>query len=414
MTQSISLAYGNGHIAFTFERPPDILKIQEPTATINGDRFLRRLNAFLEKSPIDLHSPAVVVADKTRLCGYDQYLTVLLDALISHGADADDITIYIAYGTHARQSDAEGRRNYGAAYQRFHWVHHDCTDAKAFMALGRTQRRTPVRIRRDIKEAGGLITFGAIAHHYFAGFGGGRKLVFPGLGERQAVYANHGLLLDRDKRCLASGCQPGLLDGNPLAEDLAEYESHCPADMAIHGVLDSRGRVCDLLVGSGSKHFRKACARHGSYSEVETDDQYDLVLASCGGFPKDINFIQSHKAVHHAAAFVRDGGRLIVLAQCADQIGSQTFLPWFELGDQDAAFDRLAAQYVGNGGTALAMMAKLKRIRIGLVTALDQKSADCIGFERLSPQQAQQAVEHHCGSLAVIPNASMLVKANKE
>ena len=45
-----------------------------------------------------------------------------------------------------------------------------------------------------------------------------------------------------------------------------------------------------------------------------TSGVYDLVLASCGGFPKDINLIQSHKAIHNAAAFVRDGGRLVMLS----------------------------------------------------------------------------------------------------
>ena len=119
-------------------------------------------------------------------------------------------------------------------------------------------------------------------------------------------------------------------------------------------IRDKLLRFGDLLVGRGRDFFQDACARHADHCEVAASRQYNLVVASCGGFPKDINFIQSHKAIHHAADFVRDGGRLIVLAQCGDGIGSQTFLPWFEIGSWDKAFDRLAADYVGNGGTALA------------------------------------------------------------
>ena len=116
-------------------------------------------------------------------------------------------------------------------------------------------RGTSVLIRRDIVETGFLITFGAVSHHYFAGYGGGRKLIFPGLGHKASIYHNHGLFLDRKRQTLSPYCQSGVLDKNPLAEDLAEFETFCPADMAIHGILDSRGQVCDLLPGAGTDHF---------------------------------------------------------------------------------------------------------------------------------------------------------------
>ena len=96
---------------------------------------------------------------------------------------------------------------------------------------------------------------GAVSHHYFAGYGGGRKLIFPGCGERDAIYTNHGLYLDGAAGTIAEGCQPGILDGNPLAEDLFEIEEKLPADLAIHGILDSHGRLCDLLLGHGEKAF---------------------------------------------------------------------------------------------------------------------------------------------------------------
>lgn len=413
MALSLKLPYGTEAISFTFESTPDVLAAREPVRAIDSEQFRTRLRGFMAASGPDLSRPAVVVADKTRLCGYPQYLPVLLDALAEMGARMDRLKIYIAYGTHAPQSEDRCRQLYGSVYGRCQWVHHQSDPAAtAFVELGRTRRGTPVRWRGDLVEATCVITFGPIVHHYFAGYGGGRKLIFPGLGERAAVYANHGLFLDRSGRRLAAGCRPGVLAGNPLAEDLAEYEAFRPADLAVHAILDSRGRVCDLLVGRGTGHFQSACAIHGDRCELG-DGPYDMVLAACGGYPKDINFIQSHKAIHHAAAFVRDGGRLIVLAHCADGIGSDTFLPWFEIGDWDAAFDRLAAGYVGNGGTALAMMAKLKRIRIGLVTGLSPSLAERIGFDRLTVDQARRETADHQGAMAVIPNAGVVVRKEK-
>lgn len=408
--QSIRMAYGKAPMAINVDPTVDLLTIREPESQMDERLFQKRLTRFLEESSLDLVRTAVVVADKTRLCDYPLYLPILLDKLIEYGAPPQHVSIYIAYGTHGRQSDKECRQAYGRAYDRFHWVHHRCDEPALFEQLGRTSRGTPVWFRKDVMRASCLITFGAISHHYFAGYGGGRKLIFPGLGAKTAIYANHGLFLDQQTRALAAGCRPGALSGNPLAEDLDEVEVYNPPDMAIHGILDSRGRVCDLLVGRGRECFQQACRQHARSCETALRRQYDLVVASCGGFPKDINFIQSHKAVHHASAFVRDGGRLVVLAQCRDGIGSDTFLPWFDIGDWGTAFDRLSRRYVGNGGTALAMMAKTRRITVELITDMDRAVAGRIGVGTLSAEQLQPLLDRHRGSLAVIPNAGMLVQ----
>jgi nickel-dependent lactate racemase len=409
MTNSMNLNYGKSQLAFTFNTTPELFRIKEPDRSMDRSRFQRRISQELKRLNPDLSRTALVLGDKTRLCGYAEYLPVLLEVLVAHGADKERLKIYIAYGTHLPQDEAECLNCYGEVYREYPFIHHDSADPAAFEKLGCTRRGTDVLMRRDIVETSFLVTFGAVSHHYFAGYGGGRKLVFPGLGYRPAIYQNHALFLDKASRTLASGCKAGRITGNPLAEDLAEIESFRPADLAIHGILNSQGEVCDLLVGIGSGFFHEACARYAHYCEARTERQFDLVLASCGGFPKDINFIQSHKAIHNAAAFVEDGGQLIVLAECRDGVGSKTFLPWLELGSYQAAFDKLARNYEGNGGTALAMMEKLHRIRISLVTELDEATSQTIGFSKRTYQQTQALITAAAESIAVIPNASLLV-----
>ncbi len=411
---SAVIFFGSERLSLQLPRQTVTLDVRDVRQEITPAIFTERLNDFLKNNPLDLARPVLVVADKTRLCGYPEYLPLLIDTLQMYGMDTAKLKIVIAYGTHPRQSDTECARAYGEVYGRYAFTHHDCREYNAFVEMGTTRRNTPIRFRRDLVEASAIVTMGAITHHYFAGYGGGRKLVFPGCGETNAIYANHSLFLDPRVGALSPGCRPGVFEGNPLAEDLFEIEDRLPANLAIHGILDQQGQLCDLLLGQGRDFFLHACAIHGRTCEIESL-LFPMVIASAGGFPKDINFIQSHKAVHNAAMFVEDGGLLLIYCECRDGVGSTTFLPWFDKGSFAAAFAELAGCYEGNGGTALAMMAKLRRIRIGLITGLPAETGRIIGVESWTHNQ----VQHHLDGLpddapiAFIGNASLVVKNSR-
>lgn len=406
---SFKIPFGEQKLQTNFPAGSVELSINEPIRTINETLFRSRLKCFLQENSLDLSDPIIVVTDKTRLCGYPLYLPLLIEILQKHGMQPESLRFIIAYGTHPPQNDEESKKLYGQTFDNFSFSHHDCHDRDLFVELGTTSRGTPIRFRRDLLEASAVITMGPIVHHYFAGYGGGRKLLFPGCGERQAIYKNHGLYLDTVQKTLAPYCQPGIIKNNPLAEDLFEIASKKPADLAIHGILDSHGQITDMLFGNSWEIYEKGCTMHGSNCEVQSES-FDLVVASAGGFPKDINFIQSHKAIHNASMFVKDGGRLIFYGECCDGIGSTTFLPWFEMGDYAKAFKQLSRNYKGNGGTALSMMTKLQRIRIGMVTKLDDKTCSLIGVEKLHHRQVEKLLAETEIKSAWIASAGLVVK----
>lgn len=407
--QVAHFGYGNQEFKLSLPSHTSILKIREPQDRMSADYFADQLRNYLKTAHLDLSNPVIIVADKTRLCGYPTHLPVLVEILKEFGLPQKTVRFIIAYGTHPRQSDEECLENYGEFYTSHSFIHHDCNNLDNFIDLGVTKQGTPIRIRKDISQASCVITMGAICHHYFAGYGGGRKLIFPGCGEREAIYANHGLFLDRTTMRLAEKCQPGILENNPLAEDLFEIALKKEADLAIHGIMNSRGKLCDIIFGYGREAYVQACAQHANSCETDAP-LAPLVIASCGGYPKDINFIQTHKAIHNAAMFVQDGGTLLLFAECRDGVGSTTFLPWFEAGDFATAFTKLLSKYQGNGGTALAMMAKTQRIRIILVTDLDQKTCKKMAVEKWSVDQALNYIVSLTVPVTVIPNASLLVK----
>jgi nickel-dependent lactate racemase len=406
----ISLKYGK--IIKNFNLPTNVEKlvVSEPEFGIRKEEFYASFSECLPVEAGRYLNVGIIISDKTRLCGYPLYLPWIIDILMERGATRDNITFYIAYGTHPKQTEEESLSSYGDTYKSFRFVHHSSSDEQIFANLGTTRRGTPVKVRKDVLESSLVITFGAISHHYFAGYGGGRKLFFPGLAERRAIYHNHGLFLDRKKRRLSEGCQPGKLDGNPLAEDLNEINSLMPQRISVHGILNTRGEVCELLVGKDYDGFLSACKVHDSYYRSKNSNQFDLVIASSGGYPKDINFIQAHKSVHHAAAFVKDGGKLIMLSECFDGIASNYFLKYLESGNFENAFSMLENNYEGNGGTALSMMSKTNRIKIYMMTSLSTDICKTLNVTQINDKEIQQLLDSEKGSIACIQNSSMLVK----
>lgn len=402
--------YGSQNLDFDIPEKASELRISDPEFSINKDEFLRKLNLKLPPESSKYKNVAIVVSDKTRLCGYPLYLPWLITALESRGCKKENITFYIAYGTHPKQTEEESLSSYGEVYQSSHFVHHDCYDEAALVQLGVTQRGTPVKLRRDVIESSLIITFGAISHHYFAGFGGGRKLLFPGLADRKSIYKNHSLYLDREAKKLAVGCQPGNLDGNPLADDLKEIDSYMPPKVSVHGILNSKGEVVDLIPGNCWDDFLSACAVHDSFYRSDIQSQFDMVIASSGGYPKDINFIQAHKSIHHSAAFVKDGGTLVILSECRDGIASNYFLQYLEAGGFDRAYAKLEENYEGNGGTALSMMAKTNRISVYMVTSLAQDMCNTLNVKKITTEDVQGILDKERGSVAFVKNASLLVK----
>lgn len=408
----MNLRYGDEIIDVPVPADAELLELSTTPKLNTGWRTALR-EALAALCP-DLSRVALLVADKTRRCCYPEVLPVLLDELCAAGMREEDLSVYIAYGSHARQSDELSRVCYGPLYDRLKFVHHDARDSSALEHVGDTSRGTPVFLRKDVASASFRMSVGALSHHYFAGFGGGRKLMMPGLAGLASIYANHSLFVNKEvaadlSDCLEEGCQAGVLSGNPLAEDLYEAADFLPVDLALHGILSSQGVLLDLVPGRSRADFESVCGRYAKMVKVLGAGSYDTVIASCGGYPKDINFIQVHKSLHYAAMLLREGGRLLLLAECCDGIGSQTFMPWFGCGGWAAAHSKLKAQYEGNGGTALATMVKCARFDVSLCSSLESETVRLMGMNPVSVEDVPRWCSSASGRVALLPAAAQVL-----
>ncbi|MBR9975522.1 MAG: nickel-dependent lactate racemase, partial [Bacteroidetes bacterium] len=335
----------------------------EVIESILSGPFGPSLHDFLDSA----HPLLVLVSDKTRRCRTSLFLPRLLRIVHDAGIPPDRIRLLFATGTHPPQTDAEKRDILGGdILDRYEVFEHRARDEEACVELGTTRFGTPVRVNRLLAEATQVIATGTIVHHYFAGFGGGAKLFVPGVAAYSTAIANHRRTITEDGR-FQPGCTDGVVDGNPVIEDIMDARRFMPRHWYFAALLDGAGRIADGVCGDLDAAHAEGCRRVDARFRVPVDRLADLTIVSAGGYPKDINVIQAHKALHHASYATKDGGTIICLAECRDGIGNAEFLRWCVQSDTEFR-DTLQKHYAMNAHTALAMREKARRFRIVLVS----------------------------------------------
>jgi len=192
----------------------------------------------------------IVTSDITRYTGSEIYLPMLVERLNSAGVAGDSITIVIALGIHRKQSEAEHRKIAGSLYNRVRVVDHECDDPGKLVTVGVTTSGIEVAINRTVAEADHLILTGTIGFHYFAGFGGGRKSLLPGVASRAACMASHFNVLNPGEGSgKNSFAITGNLENNPVHAAMDEACAMVQPDFILNTVLSPRKRIIAAFAG---------------------------------------------------------------------------------------------------------------------------------------------------------------------
>ncbi|WP_026843012.1 nickel-dependent lactate racemase family protein [Citrifermentans bremense] len=341
----------------------------------------------------------VVTSDVTRPTGSEVYLPMLVSRLNQAGIRDRDIEIVIALGIHRKQTEAEQRKILGEVYGRVRVSDHDCDDPGALVYLGETSRGVPVEINRCVAEADRLILTGAITFHYFAGFGGGRKSLLPGVSSRRSCMASHFALLNPEE---GSGRHPkavtGNLEGNPVHEAMLEACGKRPPEFILNTVLGPDKKIVAAFAGDWRDAHLAGCRFYADAFSAPIDELADLVLVSCGGFPKDINLIQAHKSMEYASRALKPGGVMVLLAECRDGYGNATFFNWFGYPTCFELESALRKRYEINGQTAWSVKEKAERFKVVLVSRLPGEEVRTMG---MTP--AQTLEEAMSAALPMLP-----------
>ena len=339
--REFNLKYGKGTVSFSIPEE-QVLEVvlgkKYPALEDLEATYLKALDHPIDAPPLkEIIKPgdtvAIAVSDITR-AWQKNHLTMplMINYLNAAGVPDENITIVIALGGH-RDSTVQEFKDLCTEeiYNRVKIVNHDAWNEESNTYLGKTSRGTEVYINKNFTEADKVILTGGIIYHYMVGYGGGRKSVMPGVAYIKTIQQNHLWSMGPE---LGSGSNPRSASkytrGNECHEDMMETTAFLNPDFLVNVVPNPEGDIAGVFAGNWISAWLHGTELVDEIYGVEIKEQADIVIATAGGYPKDINLYQTGKTMDNAYHAMKKGGVAIILSECPDIMEPPEFSRWFE------------------------------------------------------------------------------------
>jgi len=392
----MKLKYGKGKVRLLIEDKNiiKILNLKKQKALLNPENSLKELfkNPINSSSLRDLiiqkkaKKVLIIVNDITRPTPYEVILPLLIDELRQIGIKKENIIFIIATGIHRSNSPEEVKEIFGKdIFLNYKFINHDC-DNPNLKYLGKLKSGNELWINPIISNSDFIITTGVIVPHYFSGFSGGRKSILPGICGRKTIEANHSNMVH------PNACS-GNLKGNPVHQEMQEAAEKVGVDFNINVVTNENHEIIEIVAGELYKSWQKGVEVCKKIYLCPIKQEAEVVIASAGGYPKDINVYQAQKALNNAYQAIIPGGTIILLAECSEGYGEPTFEKWIEEANiPDDIIKRLQNKFVLGGHKAYAIAKLTKEVEVILISSLPSDKVRKLFF--IPMEDISQAIEY--------------------
>ena len=415
---TIEVAYGKGHLAlaadpglaeWTSIRPRFELAFPDPAAG-----FTEAVSRPIGTDPLAEHVKptdrvCVVTSDGTRPVPNHVLIPWILDAL---PVPEDQVTVLLGTGTHRPNTEAEIESMFGAdVVRRVRIVNHDAFDSATNVKLGSISTGTDAILDRAYVEADKRIVVGFIEPHFFAGFSGGAKGVAPGVAGIDTI-----LRLHRADLIGHANSTWGVMEGNPIQEEIAEIVALCPPDFMVNVTLNGDKAISGFYLGDYRAAHELGCAAAKSAAMQAVSQSFPVVVTSNSGFPLDQNLYQTVKGISAAARVVSDGGQILVASECSDGVPDHgNFAEIMRTGE--TASDVLKGIYaldrpILDQWQAQILAGILERVEIKVMTEMACEAVEACKLQTISDLEdgIREAVEStNAARVAVLPDGPLTI-----
>jgi lactate racemase len=331
--KKISLPYGNRNLTFeideallngilvskTFSYSPEDSEEEIVREAISRPIASPRLRDLAKNRK----KIVIISSDHTRPVPSHITMPVLLEEIRMGNPNAD-VTILISTGYHRGSTEKELRVKFGdEIFTKEKIINHDSLDESSLKKAGVLPSGGELILNKIALEADLLVAEGFIEPHFFAGFSGGRKSVLPGVASKMTVLANHCA-----EFIAHQNARTGVLAGNPIHKDMLYAAEVAELAFILNVVIDADKKVIYAVAGHWEEAHKAGCTFLSELASVDAIPA-DVVITTNGGYPLDQNIYQSVKGMTAAEATCREGGVIIIAAECSDGHGGTAFFNTF-------------------------------------------------------------------------------------
>ena len=414
MSESVRITIPYGHDTRSFDVPAvnlgDVLHLNRVSVLDDGDRVIAEsiANPIGTASLVEVvrgkRDVVIIVDDLTRPTPVNRIVPLLLDRLNSAGIADNEVKIVIALGTHRPMRDDEILTRLGTdVVRRVRVLNSNFADRRDLIDCGAADDGTHLWVDRRVMASEVRIGVGTILPHPTAGWGGGAKIIYPGVGGADTVSDFH---LQQTK--LTRNYFGDIT--SPIRSAMERWVAQLGLHYIVNVICTPEGEVYKAVSG----HFVEAHRRGVEFAQevyaVRVKHRADVVVA--GSYPADLDFWQALKALMSADLLAKDGGTIVLVTPCPEGIGPHSEFATY-VGDDDP--EKLAERafagefkdpYVVAGGVTLGRMRR--RVRVAIVSdGLDGSTCQRMKMRHFSsPQLAVDWALASHGSharLSVIP-----------
>jgi len=328
---------------------------------------------------------AIAFSDITRPTPSHILLPAILEVLAAAGVRRENVALVNGTGMHRPNTREELVGMLGQeVVDGYRIVQHDARDRSQHAFLGRNERGAEIWINRDYLEASVRILTGFVEPHIFAGYSGGGKALLPGIAGADIIMSNHGgPMLAHPK---ATWCQT---KGNPVFEEMREVALATRPTFLLNVTLNERKEITGVFAGELAQAHDAGIAFAEKAYLRRVPQRYDIAISTNMGYPADINLYQSIKGMSVAGQGVKEGGAVLLAAECSEGMGQ----PHFEEMVTWRKSARELLEMVLTPG-----FAELEQWAIQCQTMVQAK-ADVYLHSAMSRQETERAHLKHCADV---------------
>lgn len=348
----------------------------------------------------------VIISDLTRFWMRQDIICSLLVKYLREDMNipTENIAVLIALGTHRKNTEEEKKTLTGEyAYNNCaEVVDHDCDDDD-LEYVGTTSMGTEVYVN-PLAVGRKVIVISGTVHHLMAGYGGGRKSIVPGIAGRKTIKMNHIRALDVNEPKSDERVGSGKFTNNPINIDMLEAGRMVNPVFGINICVNSASKHSGLFSGDFEKAWKESCMYIQKSYGLPIEKEYDVVFVSCGGFPKDLNFYQSSKSLFNGIRAMKDGGTIVLLAQCGEGSGAKDFFDWIEPLKRGCLDESLRKDFTIGGYIFYAACEAIRRGNVLLLSELEPEEIKDMGvISYNSLEELMRHVDVENKEICVIP-----------